>query len=157
MFQGSLAELCQLVGEPPPPSSTSHSKVAGGQIKSSLSGDSSAVKFLCRYLKTSDSTSLQRVSMHPASLLQRGSSFSDYKHCYVQYVQSVLEEHDGLVPTDVFSQAIRQLHVSVLPDRLPCRDAERMVIEGAIRKAIMSRGSSKPLYISGMPGIHTYI
>lgn len=32
---------------------------------------------------------------------------------------------DGAMPVDIYSQAIRKLHISVLPDYLPCRSEER--------------------------------
>ena len=48
--------------------------------------------------------------------------------------------------------AIRNLHVSVLPDFLPCRTEQREKIQNSIREAIVERNLTRALYISGMPG-----
>jgi hypothetical protein len=50
----------------------------------------------------------------------------------------------------MYSTAIRKLHVSVLPEKLPCRSKERDYIYKAIRDVIITRDNSKPIYISGM-------
>lgn len=116
-------------------------------------------KFFCRFLKSEESSvkSLMRVSVNATELFQRGMSYSEYKQIYENHMAS-LTENIGINPqaaaanSDIYSQAIKQLHISVLPERLPCRNSEREAIERAIRRATLSRGSGKPLYVSGMPG-----
>ena len=52
-----------------------------------------------------------------------------------------------------YSEAIRKLHVSVLPSKLPCRSDERNEIYAMLHKSITNRDDgSKPIYLSGMPG-----
>jgi len=55
--------------------------------------------------------------------------------------------------SEQFSEAIRKLHVSVLPSKLPCRDEEQNEIYTMLHKSISNRDDgSKPIYLSGMPG-----
>ena len=103
----------------------------------------------CRFLETSGSHAMQVVSIH--SMFKRGMDLSEYQHAYA----SVVEEYDSTrnsMPTDKFSMAIRNLHVSVLPDFLPCRTEQREKIQNSIREAIVERNLTRALYISGMPG-----
>ena len=53
---------------------------------------------------------------------------------------------------DIYSDAIRKLHISVLPERLPCRQTERDKVYAELRNAIVERQMTKPIFISGMPG-----
>ena len=126
--------------------------------------------FPCRYMSTNESRSLHVVGAASSSMT-RGVSNSEYKHCYLTglptttttttttsssssssellgYSGNSTVSHDG----DIYTKAIRQLHVSVVPERLLCRESERARIEGWVRKSVLSRGGMKPLYISGMPG-----
>jgi hypothetical protein len=82
------------------------------------------------------------------SIRQRGFFHSDYKYAYVDSEFTT----DGTIGKDPFSRAINMLHISVLPDQLPCRGTERTQIERAIRESIEHRGAVPPIYISGMPG-----
>ena len=105
--------------------------------------------YYCRVLETSGSHSMQIVSIH--SMFKRGMDISCYQYAYA----SVVEEYDSIrnsMPTDKFSVAIRKLHVSVLPDFLPCRTEQREKIQNSIREAIVQRDLTRALYISGMPG-----
>ena len=105
--------------------------------------------YYCRFLETSGSHAMQVVSIH--SMFKRGMDLSEYQHAYA----SVVEEYDSTrnsMPTDKFSIAIRKLHVSVLPDFLPCRTEQREKIQNSIREAIIESNLTRALYISGMPG-----
>lgn len=111
--------------------------------------------FRCRYLTVGDNNSLQPMDTGWASF-RRGVGGSEYQKYYVDYFAaneeySPLNNNDG-VELDPIDLAIRQLHISVIPDRLTCRDAERTRIESTIVSGIHSRGGCKPLYVSGMPG-----
>jgi Cdc6-like AAA superfamily ATPase len=55
---------------------------------------------------------------------------------------------------DPFSQAIKRLHISVIPDRLPCRDKDQSQITKFILHGLKKTGENSygPLLISGMPG-----
>jgi Cdc6-like AAA superfamily ATPase len=131
--------------------------------------------FVCRYLSLEGTASLQPV--HLRRIFARGSGMSHYQYAYVQYLAS-LPPTDERCSTytggsgnksakgskggaesagadragDIYSQAIRRLHLSVLPEKLPCRKNERDFVYNALRDVISTRAVSKPIYISGMPG-----
>lgn len=105
--------------------------------------------FVCRFMETSESNAIQHVSMH--SLLQRGLGFSHYSDIYANILESANSENTG-TDSDEYSSAIKRLHISVIPERLPCRTQERDNIERFIRNGISARGCGKAMYISGMPG-----
>ncbi len=54
--------------------------------------------------------------------------------------------------TDPFSLAIRRLHISVIPNTLPCREEERKMVEDYLQSGIGAEGLHKPIFICGMPG-----
>jgi Cdc6-like AAA superfamily ATPase len=53
----------------------------------------------------------------------------------------------------IYSKAIHSLHISVVPDELPCREAQQRDVERHIRQ-FMSSSQKKvsSIYISGLPG-----
>ncbi len=130
--------------------------------------------FYCRYLQQQGTTALQHIQRH--SLFARGIAMSHYSFAYVDYIASLPDTDPRVISTrkgksgigtgtgnqritnsneteTMYSNAIRKLHVSVLPEKLPCRSKERDYIHGAIKDAIVNRQDcAKPLYISGMPG-----
>lgn len=65
---------------------------------------------------------------------------------------SILEKETRKLDHDAFSVAIQRLHISVVPKNLPCRDSEKSNVTEFIRKRIMERESSGPLFLCGMPG-----
>jgi len=70
-----------------------------------------------------------------------------------EYAYEASEDHGGTAQrSDLYSAAAMRLHVSVLPEDLPCRSGETEVIMDHLRAAIRRRGENKPLYISGLPG-----
>ena len=131
-------------------------QVAGQSIGGSSSSTSlsSSSHFVCRYLATTISTALQPVSQRTS--LQRGLAMSSYQYAYVDFFPAetgVNGVATGLPAADPYSNAIRKLHVSVVPDVLPCRVDERTKIYDILRRAIRDKGERiKPIYISGMPG-----
>jgi hypothetical protein len=100
-------------------------------------------------MESTSSTSIQHVAHQ--SYFKRGMALSHYDYAYESLMDSY-DVSDGALPTDKFSVAIRKLHVSVVPEQLPCRTEERTEIEAFIRDAIVTGSTGKPLYISGMPG-----
>jgi hypothetical protein len=103
--------------------------------------------YTCKYMESSHSSSLQKVSSH--SMLQRGMEYSHYAYAYTDFLQVKYNS----IQTDPFSQAIQRLHISVIPESLPCREAERRTIEDYIREAVSCKGGvRRPVYICGMPG-----
>jgi origin recognition complex subunit 1 len=91
------------------------------------------------------------------SMFTRGMQYSHYGHAYVEYIA----KHSGMSGgigsgkqgvVDIYSDAIRKLHISVLPERLPCRQTERDKIYSELRNAVVERCMTKPIFISGMPG-----
>ena len=82
-------------------------------------------------------------------MLRRGLTYSHYGYAYEGYWETVF---GGDRATDHFSIAIQRLHISVIPDSLPCRVFERDSIETYIRNAIQGQGITHPVYICGVPG-----
>ena len=106
--------------------------------------------FLLRYM-LSINNSLQKVSLR--SFRERGFNLSEYKYAYTDIIGGSDNNDNGnRIANDPYSSAIRNLHISVIPDNLPCRDSELKTIENFIQKGIVSREAQKPVYISGMPG-----
>lgn len=102
--------------------------------------------FICRFMVSNQSSSLTKVSPH--SILKRGMELSQYAYAYAAH----LEAQDGDFQTDPFSLAIQRLHISVIPESLPCRAEERRAVESYLRAGITTNGSHRPIYICGMPG-----
>lgn len=143
---GSILELIRVVNE------------KGGKVRSSSSSF-----FVCRYLTTANSSALQYVSQE--SVLPRGMAMSSYQHAYLGHFPeggksasasaSASSSSGGATVignSDPYSTAIRKLHVSVIPEVLPCRVEERRKIYDILRKSIVDRSSTGTIYISGMPG-----
>jgi len=146
-----------LLDDIPAGSIVEHIKIvqAAGQSRGgSSSSSSSSSHFVCRYLATTISTALQPVSQRTS--LQRGLGMSLYQYAYIDFFPAeggVNGAATGLPAADPYSNAIRKLHVSVVPDVLPCRVEERAKIYDILRRAIRDKGERiKPIYISGMPG-----
>jgi Tfp pilus assembly pilus retraction ATPase PilT len=101
--------------------------------------------FICRYYDTSESKSVQKVSVN--SMLKRGMELSHYQQAYENYLSSEVQ-----LLNDDFSIAIQRLQISVIPDQLPCREMERARIDNYLKEVIVSNKAKPPLYICGMPG-----
>ncbi len=152
---GSVSDHIQIVQYSPPEESegADHMEVVaiGDHAKQQI--------FHCRYLQQQGTQALQYVQRN--SLFTRGAALSHYEYAYVEYIASLPATDDRVSGSsnlstsnaDSYSQAIRKLHVSVLPTKLPCRSLERNYIYGVLKDAVINRrDASKPLYISGMPG-----
>jgi len=105
----------------------------------------------------SGSDALQRVEAQ--NIFLRGMSFSQYQHAYTEYIAEGGWEDGGRgsrgensAKRHVYTTAIRRLQISVVPDNLPCREAEREFVLSNLRKAVVERSTSKPIYISGWMG-----
>lgn len=79
---------------------------------------------------------------------ERGLRMSQYQYAY----ESLLKKEAQKLERDVFSIAIQRLHISVVPQNLPCRDHEKLSVTDFIRKRIIDRETSGPLFLCGMPG-----
>ena len=77
--------------------------------------------------------------------------YGNFKYAYVEF----LKDQNSSIEDD-YMVAIQRLHISVIPDTLPCRQNERSFIENYLRDGIKT-GNTSPLYICGMPGIYIYI
>lgn len=114
--------------------------------------------FVCRYLCTDTHDAL--VPIRVSDMVTRGTAYSDYSYAYVNRSNSVSSAFTLPECEDVYSKAISQLHVSVLPAELPCRQEEQNKVYNFLRNAVIrkqvteggGRGPPRPLYISGMPG-----
>lgn len=73
---------------------------------------------------------------------------SQYQYAY----GTLIEKETQRLERDVFSIAIQRLHISVVPQNLPCRDQEKSNVTEFIRKRIVERETSGPLFLCGMPG-----
>jgi hypothetical protein len=107
--------------------------------------------YYLRFFEMKGTVTMQMVSMR--TLYARGMKMSHFRYAYKD--AGLVDAPDALiasVPTDKFSVAIRKLHVSVLPNELPCRTLQRETIQSAIREAIVDSNLTRALYISGMPG-----
>ena len=152
----------------------------GAAFNNDNDGEEDALEsyFVVRYTQLQGSTALQPVQVR--TMLQRGMTLSHYQYAYVDHLASLISErtvgvggdasansssstststsansssNNNKTQTDIYSSAIRKLHVSVLPVRLPCRQLERDQVYNSLRGAIENRGvAAKPLYVSGMPG-----
>jgi hypothetical protein len=105
--------------------------------------------YVCRFMEMRGSQTIQKI--RNSSIFARGMPYSSYAPIYAKYVKEYMEKGD-LYPTDIYSTAIRRLHMSVLPDNLPCRSDERVKVQDAIREVIVDSSKTKSLYISGLPG-----
>ena len=109
--------------------------------------------FMCRYMESSATNSIQKVSLN--HILERGMDLSAYRHAYVSHLETCNDIHSTSI--DRYSVALRQLHISVIPDSLPCRTEHKEQIENYIKKQINAsmnndKNIDPPMYISGMPG-----
>lgn len=165
MFTALENELIEsdLLDDIPAGSIAEHIKVIQVSEKGSNASNNSRMEslrpgeshFVCRYLATSNSTSFQYISQQ--SVFQRGMSMSFYQHAYLDYVKEIGDgtgssSSSSCLTSDPYSNAIRKLHISVVPDILPCRVEERNKIYDILRNAICKKDQNKPIYISGMPG-----
>jgi hypothetical protein len=99
-------------------------------------------------MESGQSNSLQKVSPH--SIFQRGMGLSHFTYAYAEYMEA--QGKSSSYRTDPYSLAIQRLHISVIPESLPCRTDERHTIESYLRRGIGAQGQSTPIYICGMPG-----
>jgi hypothetical protein len=133
-FQGSINELIYV----------NESKNVNGVT------NAADIQYYCLYL-CDHINNLVQVS--DDNCLQRGLEYSEFADIYRPYLQSILS--DNVNSSDFFIKAIQRLHISVLPDALPCRQNETLKMERFIRNAVSNYQSSgkKAIYISGMPGM----
>ena len=110
----------------------------------------------CRYYKARDSTSFQPITGD--RFFDRGIGLSEYnehtKHVILRNTTNHTNTNNtsNIVYDDIYQRAIRKLHISVVPESLPCRTQEKGVLQGIIREFIKTDKVPAPIYISGMPG-----
>lgn len=146
---GAIAEVIAVVQG----TAVSAKKHSSKKAKTVEERNESKPTYPCRYLDIAGSNSLQVVQMK--SIFNRGMQYSEYRHAYVDYIAKLgggSSSSGGSKEVDIYSDAIRKLHISVLPERLPCRQNEREKIYTEMRNAIVERHMTKPIFISGMPG-----
>lgn len=107
---------------------------------------------ICRYYKARDSASFQPITGD--RFFDRGIELSEYnehtKHVILR--NTTTNNNSNIVYDDIYQRAIRKLHISVVPESLPCRTQEKGVLQGIIREFIKTDKVPAPIYISGMPG-----
>ena len=104
----------------------------------------------CRYFLSSESNSLQHVTGD--NLFNRGMEYSEYKEFHNKYKTLIHANHAMDESSKMLHDSIAKLHISFVPDTLPCRDPEKTAIQDLVRSYIRGDAASKPIYISGMPG-----
>lgn len=120
--------------------------------------------FQCRYLLLKSNT-FQPLDMKTFFL--QGISLSEYDCIYAdetlneinQMTNGLSKQNEGVndEDTDPFSMAIKQLHISVIPDKLPCRQLEQETITETIKKCLVDGFGDKAIVITGMPGMTSSI
>jgi Cdc6-like AAA superfamily ATPase len=105
------------------------------------------LSFQCRYFLSRESCSLQSVTGE--NFVSRGLEYSEYKSFYSSYFKS---SSSGDRTSVLLHDAISKLHISFIPEHMPCRTVEKNAIQTSIRNYIRIANTSKPIYISGMPG-----
>ena len=140
---GAVCERIEITDQP---------LLAASFSSASSSSSSCSSVFVVRYMEVSESNALHSVALH--SSLQRGLGLSHYSEAYGRVADAAghAEEVSSLLDNDEYSSAIKRLHISVIPQQLPCRTAERFKIESFMRDGVAARGCGKAMYISGMPG-----
>jgi hypothetical protein len=118
--------------------------------------------FICRYQLKKDSSNNSIISTSLHGLLHRGLDLSEYTFAYnrnelLSWIKRSGTEEETNILLDPYAMAIAQLHISIVPENLPCRSKEKATIVDFIRSSILALGSQKPLYISGMPGTGEHI
>ena len=72
-----------------------------------------------------------------------------YKQLEKRRVDVSLMREDDM---NLYDQALDQLELKTIPERLPCRDKEHNLVYNHIKQGIDQRGRTDTMYISGMPG-----
>lgn len=105
--------------------------------------------YYCRYLYHANEGSTME-PVDTCGIHMRGIMASEYEFAY----ENGDVDLGGVAPSqsDKYTAAAMRLHVSILPDDLPCRATETETILGHIQDAIERMGENKPLYVSGLPG-----
>ena len=113
---------------------------------------STELVFRCRFFKSSESDALQPVAGD--RFLQRGLAISNYADFYKGYIGNGMFSNGGDAQSgqSIYSKAIHSLHISVVPDELPCREEQRRDVEQHIRQFMSSQKNTSSIYISGLPG-----
>ena len=113
-------------------------------------GESIENAFKCQYYKSRESDAL--ISINSENFIKRGNNLSYYyeKHYIKNNELNNINEEE-----DIYELAIKKLHISFIPNFLPCRELEKNIICDHIKNIILNKNIMKPIYISGMPG--TYI
>ena len=78
----------------------------------------------------------------------RGMKESQFRRAYASYIELYDYNHQS----DPYSLAIQRLHLSVIPEYLPCRETERAAIKLFLSNGIQEQGANRPMYVSGTPG-----
>jgi Cdc6-like AAA superfamily ATPase len=142
---GSIAQIVSLQGGALP---ASRKRAAPSSSSSKKEQGTEEDVYHCRFLyHLNEGNTMEPVEM--CGLYLRGVMASEYEYAY----EHTDENLAGTAPrSDLYTSAAMRLHVSVLPDDLPCRATETETIMSHLRSSIQRRGENKPLYISGLPG-----
>lgn len=135
------------------PSSGSTSAMAPAEA---AGGNSKDEEHHIRFMLTEQEDTLQPVSV--CTMWRRSELCSHFSRHYDG--SSETKDEDGGAENstggqDPYSKAVAQLHISVLPAALPCREEEQHRVFQFLKSAMSDEGRKRPLYISGMPGTVT--
>lgn len=82
-------------------------------------------------------------------------NYSEFYEIYSKFIsnESLLSMGESNDKTaSMLKNAISKLHISFVPEKLPCRTTEKEEIQNMVRSYIKGECQAKPIYISGMPG-----
>lgn len=152
-LQGAIIELVNLVKDP---AQKNEKKASEWNLDASRAGQKATI--VCRYLQTDDDQTLVPVGREGMS--ERGFRLSSFQLAYSDKKSSEKGGQTTLSMADVdtlgvdpYLLAIRRLHLSVVPQEVPCRESEKEKVMDAVRTCITQEHGNCPIYISGMPGM----
>jgi Cdc6-like AAA superfamily ATPase len=122
------------------------SKIDRQHVSSSYGGDEDSV-YSCRYLCTKSLDTL--IPIEVDEIWKRGVRYSNYDHIYAASPHGLSNDDNCetglLVPkNDPYSIAITQLHVSFVPETMPCRQEEHQRILDFILRQLRPRHGTVP-------------
>lgn len=103
-------------------------------------------QYICRYWKKEGT--IHEVS--PRTIYLRGYNVSEYKEAYPM----TAGQSHSVDENDPYTLAIQKLHLSVVPESLPCREKETNEVARFMRNRMARRSDvgTGPMLLCGMPG-----
>lgn len=126
-------------------------------------------RFYNQISHSTDSKNFSYQKVNISSMNQRSNSYSKYNFAYTDQFEDEVDSNSVNISSSMaafdedFSRAIQKLHISVIPENLPCREKEMEFIYTHLLSIMKTNRldnkdkfnypkAFKPLYICGMPG-----